>query len=217
MGHENFNIMRKAMVESQLRTSNVSDMRVIEAMSAVPREDFVSAAQRNVAYADRGVRIGDSRALNAPLTTGRLLDAARLKLTDNVLLIGAASGYTAAVLARLAGQVTAVEQSSTLAAVAVKNLAGFENVTVEKSSHTDGFAAGAPYSVIMIDGIVDQVPQILVDQLAGDGRLVAAIIDNGVARCALGHKAGDSIGYQFFADCGGCHLPGFERAKGFVF
>lgn len=205
------------MVESQLRISNVSDIRVIEAMATVPREDFVSAAQRNVAYADRGVRIGDSRSLNAPLTIGHLLDAARLKPDDNVLLIGAATGYTAAVLSRLVGKVTAVEQSSTLAAAAAKNLAALENVTLEKAPHGEGFAAGAPYSVIMIDGIVEQVPQNIVDQLADDGRLVAALIDNGVARCALGHKAGGSIGYQYFTDCGGCHLPGLERPEGFVF
>jgi len=111
VGHENFSEMRKAMVVSQLRTSDVNDPRVIAAMSDVRREDFVPAAHRAVAYSDRGVSIGSERALNSPLSTGLLLNAAALTKEDDVLLIGAATGYTASILAILAASVVAIEQS----------------------------------------------------------------------------------------------------------
>lgn len=217
MGQENFKQMRKAMVVSQLRTTEVSDPRVIAAMSHIAREDFVPAAQRSFAYADRGVQIGEGRALNPPLTTGRLLNVAHVTKDDNVLLIGAATGYTAAVLAQLAGSVTAIEQNAKLAAIAVKNLAGHDNIFIESGDHASGWAASAPYSVIVIDGLVEQIPQVLIDQLAPDGRIVAAVMHDGVSRLALGHTAGTHVGYQYFADCGACPLPGFEKAKSFEF
>ncbi|MEW4468124.1 protein-L-isoaspartate O-methyltransferase [Parasphingorhabdus sp. JC815] len=217
MGHENFKEMRKAMVVSQLRTTDVSDPRVIAAMSQVPREDFVPAASRKVAYSDRGVSVGNGRALNAPLATGRLLNIAELSRDDNVLLIGAATGYTAAVLAQLVDSVVAVEQSGKLATKATSNLSAFDNIRVVKSAHADGFAEAAPYSVIIIDGVVEQVPSALTDQLSAEGCLVGAIMDQGVARLAIGHKVGNSMSYQYFADCGGAILPGFERAKSFNF
>lgn len=217
MGHENFSEMRKAMVVSQLRTTDVSDPRVIAAMNHVPREDFVPAASRNVAYSDRGVQIGDGRALNAPLATGRLLNIAELTKDDRVLLIGAATGYTAAIVAQLAGSVVAIEQSSKLATKAKANLNDLDNVQVEKANHAGGFAGQGPYSVIIVDGIVDAFPEALAEQLKPEGRLVGSIMDNGVARLAIGHKAGDTVGYQYFADCGGVVLPGFEQTKSFHF
>ncbi|MEP3226560.1 MAG: protein-L-isoaspartate O-methyltransferase [Parasphingorhabdus sp.] len=217
MGHENFDEMRKAMVVSQLRTTDVSDPHVIAAMNTVPREDFVPAASREIAYSDRGVAIGEGRALNAPLATGLLLNTAELTNEDNVLLVGAATGYTAAVLAHLVNQVVAVEQSAKLATKAKANLTGLDNVTVEKASHKDGFAKNAPYSVIIIDGIADSIPSSLTDQLADQGRLVGSTLDNGVARLVIGHKAGGTVGYQYFADCGGVSLPGFEKDKSFTF
>ena len=217
MGQENFKQMRKAMVVSQLRTTEVSDPRVIAAMSHVARENFVPAAQRSFAYADRGVQIGEGRALNPPLTTGRLLNVAHVTTDDNVLLIGAATGYTAAVLAQLAGSVTAIEANDKLAAAAKKNLADVSNATIETGDHAAGWTKSAPFSVIVIDGLVEQIPQSLIDQLAPDGRIVAAVMNEGVSRLALGHTAGNHVGYQYFADCGACPLPGFEKAKSFNF
>lgn len=217
MGQENFRQMRKAMVVSQLRTTEVSDPHLIAAMSHIPREDFVPAARRSFAYADRGVQIDEGRALNPPLTTGRLLNMARVTKVDNVLLIGAATGYTAAVLAQLAGTVTAVEENARLAAMAEKNLANYPNVKVETGKFTDGWGPSAPYSLIVIDGLVEQIPRNLVDQLAPDGRVVAAMLHDGVPRLALGRTAGGHVGYQYFADGGGYPLPGFEIAKSFTF
>jgi protein-L-isoaspartate(D-aspartate) O-methyltransferase len=217
LGQENFKQMRKAMVVSQLRTTEVSDPRVIAAMSDIAREDFVPAAQRSFAYADRGVQVGEGRALNPPLTTGQLLNMAHVTKADNVLLIGAATGYTAAVLAQLAGSVTAVEQNRKLAATAKKNLAGLDNVKLETCNHAEGWTPSAPYSVIVIDGLAEQIPQALIDQLAPDGRIVAAVMHDGVPRLAVGRAASGHVGYQYFADGAGCPLPGFETVKSFKF
>ncbi|VWX59197.1 protein-L-isoaspartate O-methyltransferase family protein [Sphingorhabdus sp. 109] len=217
MGQENFKQMRKAMVVSQLRTTDVSDPRVIAAMSHVAREDFVPAAQRSFAYADRGVHISQGRTLNPPLATGRLLNMAHATKDDTVLVVGAATGYTAAVLAQLAGNVVAVEQDAKLAAIAAKNLAEFDNIRVESGKHADGWNQAAPYSVIVIDGLVEEIPQLLVDQLTPDGRMVAAVMKDGVSRLALGRTADGHIGYQYFADCGASPLPGLEKEKSFTF
>jgi protein-L-isoaspartate(D-aspartate) O-methyltransferase len=217
VGLDNFKEMRKAMVVSQLRTTDVSDPRVIGAMADVAREDFVPAANRSIAYSDRGVAIGEGRALNTPLATGLLINAANIRNDDRVLIVGAATGYSAAVVSRLSESVIALEQSAKLVSKAQTNLAAIEDISVEKGKLSDGFAKGAPYSVILIDGIVQQIPQALTDQLAEDGRLVAAISDSGISRLAIGRKAGSIVGYQYFADCGGCVLPGFEESKGFEF
>lgn len=217
MGQDNFDEMRKAMIVSQLRTTDVSDPRVIAAMNGVAREKFVPAASRSVAYSDRGVRIGDGRSLNAPLATGRLINTAALHIEDEVLLIGAATGYTAAVIARLAGTVVAVEQSGKLAAKAKANLADYANIVVKAAPHAEGSPEEGPYSAIVIDGVVEDIPAALTDQLKPDGRIVAAILDDGVSRLAIGHRVGDAIGYQYFADCGATGLPGFEKSKSFSF
>ncbi|GAB5489171.1 MAG: protein-L-isoaspartate O-methyltransferase [Parasphingorhabdus sp.] len=217
MGHENFEEMRKAMVVSQLRTTDVSDPRVITAMAEVPREEFVPAANRSIAYADRGVAIGEGRALNSPLATGLLINAANIRADDHVLIVGAATGYTAAVVSKLAGSVVALEQSAKLVAKAQANLASYGTVSVEKGNLTDGFDKSGPYSVILVDGVVDQITDPVVNQLKNNGRLVAAISDSGVARLALGRKVEGIVSYQYFADCGGCELPGFEKSKSFQF
>jgi len=217
VGQENFKEMRKAMVVSQLRTTDVSDPRVISAMANVPRKDFVPAVNRSTSYSDRGVAIGEGRVLNTPLATGLLVNAANIRSEDHVLIIGSASGYTAAVVGRLAGSVVALEQSAKLVAKAKDHLSENGNISVEKGKLSEGFANGAPYSVILIDGVVEEVPNDLTNQLAENGRLVAAISGSGVSRLALGRKAGGVVGYQYFADCGGCVLPGFEKPKGFEF
>lgn len=217
MGQENFKEMRKAMVVSQLRTTDVSDPRVIAAMADVAREDFVPTANRAIAYSDRGVAIGEGRSLNTPLATGLLINAADIRGDDKVLVVGAATGYTAAVVSHLTDSVVALEQSAKLASKAQTNLSANKNISIEKGKLSDGFDKGGPYTVILIDGIVEQVSTALNDQLAENGRMVVAISDSGVSRLALGQKAGGTVSYQYFADCGGCVLPGFEKPQSFEF
>ena len=209
--------MREAMVDSQLRTSDVGSPRVIQAMSEVPREAFVPEEQRAFAYADRGVSVGGGRRLNTPLATGRLIDAVNLTAADNVLLIGAATGYTAAVVARLAGHVVAVEQDAALVERARVALGGVPNIALHHGPHADGCPERAPYTALMIDGYAEQLPDALTDQLAEGGRVVGALADGAMPRLALGIKAGGVVGYRYFADYGSVAIPGLERPRGFTF
>lgn len=211
-----FDAMRHAMVVSQLRTSAVSDPAVVAAMGRVPREAFVPAAQAEVAYRDAPLPLPGGRAINPPLITGRLLTAAELQPTDRVLLVGAAMGYGAAVVARLVDSVVALEEDATLAAAAHAALAG-EAVDVVEGPLNAGWAQGAPYDVIVIDGAVEVVPDAIVEQLAPGGRLTTGVVDRGVTRLALGRRTEGGFGLVDFADLGCVELPGFAKPKTFHF
>lgn len=214
MTEQNFEAMRRAMVESQLRTTGVNDPRVIAAMSAVRRELFVPEDRRALAYTDRPVALGQGRELNLPEATGLLLTAAHVRPSDRVLVVGAATGYAAALLQRLAGSVVALEEHAELASVA-RNL--LDGVEVVEGPLSEGWGAGAPYDLIFIDGAIEQVPDALVEQLAEGGRLAAAIREKGATRLGLGRKSGASFGMDLFADCEASPLPGFARPKTFIF
>lgn len=216
MTQQNFEAMRRAMVESQLRTTGVNDPRVVAAMAEVPRERFVPVARRALAYIDRPVALGSGRALNVPEATGLLLTAAAVRASDKVLLVGAGSGYTAALLEKLAAHVVALEEDVGLLTFARGNLSG-SRVDLVEGPLNQGWAAAAPYDLIVLDGLIEQVPDALVDQLADTGRLACALLDNGTSRLAVGHKAGAGFGLDLFADCEAAALPGFARPKTFVF
>lgn len=217
LGDDDFAAMRQAMVASQLRTVAVTDPRVIAAMADVPRERFVPADLAALAYSDRGVSLGQGRSINTPLATGRLLVEARLRATDRVLLIGAGGGYTAAVLARIVAEVTAVEASPALAAHARSALAGISGVTVVEGPLEAGDADGAPYDVLIVDGAIEELPPTLVSQVAEGGRIVAGVLEAGVSRLAVGTRAGAAVALAPFADIDAVRLPGFARPRKFTF
>ncbi|WP_414712369.1 protein-L-isoaspartate O-methyltransferase family protein [Sphingomonas sp.] len=207
---------RHAMVVSQLRTSDVSDTRVVEAMAAVPRERFVPGHDV-LAYRDTLLPLPGGRMQNTPLATGRLLTEAAIAPGDKVLLIGAAAGYTAAVLARLAAQVVAVESDSVLAGLARTALADVAGVTLIEGDLAAGHADGAPYDVLVVDGAVETLPESLVDQLRPGGRIATGIVDRGVTRLASGVRTTGGHGLADFADIDCAVLPGFARPRGFQF
>lgn len=209
--------MRHAMVASQLRTNAVSDSRVVAAMDAVPREAFLPAEQAEIAYRDTAVPLSHDRAQNVPIATGRLLTQAELRPDDRALLIGAAGGYTAAVLAELVAEVVAVESDATLAAFAQSALAGKTTVMVVEGPLEAGHAAGAPYDVIVIDGAVAEIPQALIEQVKIGGRVVAGILDRGVTRLSAGRRTAGGFGLLDFADIDCVTLPGFARPRTFTF
>lgn len=217
MTEQNYSAMRAAMVASQLRTNNVSDPRLVAAIEAVPRERFVPDARRAIAYADLPVPLDGGRALNTPMATARLLTEARLSPVDKMLIIGAATGYATAVAAALAGSVTAVEEDGALFAQAQANLAENGAVSLVSGPLAAGWAANAPYDVILIDGAVEQVDPRIIDQLAEGGRLLTGIDDQGITRLASGRKAGTSCAMISFSDIETVRLPGFETARGFAF
>ncbi|PTS72811.1 protein-L-isoaspartate O-methyltransferase [Sphingomonas sp. HMWF008] len=209
--------MRHAMVASQLRTNAVSDARVVAAMDTVPREAFLPAEQAEIAYRDTAVPLAHGRAQNVPIATGRLLTQAELRADDRALLIGAAGGYTAAVLAELVAEVVAVESDATLVALARTALAGSPTVTLVEGALDAGHAAGAPYDVIVIDGAVEEIPQALIEQVKIGGRVVAGILDRGVTRLSAGRRTAGGFGLLDFADIDCVTLPGFARPRTFTF
>ena len=216
MTEQNFDLMRRAMVASQLRTTGVNDPGVIAAMGAVPRERFVPAERCALAYADALVPIGHGRQLNPPMALGRMLTEARLGGRERALVIGAATGYSAAVLARLVREVVALEAEPELAACAREALAG-TGVEIVEGVLAEGHVAGAPYDFILIDGAVEYVPQAIVDQVADGGEIALALIEDGVTRLCVGRVAGGAFGTTAFADAAAAVLPGFEKPRGFIF
>lgn len=209
--------MRHAMVASQLRTNAVNDVRVVAAMDTVPREAFLPAEQAELAYRDTAVPLFHGRAQNVPIATGRLLTQAGLRADDRVLLIGAAGGYTAAVLAELVATVVAVESDAALVALARAALADHASVTLIEGPLEAGHADGAPYDVIVIDGAVEEIPQALIEQVKIGGRVVAGILDRGVSRLSAGRRTAGGFGLLDFADIDCVALPGFARPRTFTF
>ena len=211
-----FEPMRRAMVASQLRTTGVNDPRVIAAMGEVARERFVPAERAALAYADATVPLANDRALNPPMVLGRLLTEAGLQGHERALVVGSGTGYAAAVLTRLVGPVTALEDDAVLASAAREALADTAVELVDGPLEA-GWAKGAPYDFILIDGAVDYVPPALVEQCAEGGRIGLALHDRGVTRLAMGRVAGGAFGLTTFADAAVAILPGFERPRGFIF
>ena len=216
MTEQNFEPMRRAMVASQLRTTGVSDPGVIAAMGSVPRERFVPADRAALAYAEAPLALANGRQLGTPMVLGRMLTEARPEPGDKALVIGAATGYSAAVLARLVASVVAVEEDTDLLGAARVALAD-AGVQLVEAPLAEGHAAGAPYDIILIDGAVEFVPDALVAQLADGGRLVAAILDQGVSRIAVGRRGGGSFAMTAVADVASATLPGFQKPRGFSF
>ncbi|TCP36847.1 protein-L-isoaspartate O-methyltransferase [Sphingomonas sp. BK235] len=214
---DDFTAMRQAMVASQLRTVAVTDPRVVAAMAEVPRERFVPVESARMAYRDTAIALGQGRALNTPLATARLLVEARLRASDRVLLIGAAGGYTAAVLARIVAQVIAVEEAPALVAQARAALAGEPRVTLVEAPLAHGHAADAPYDVLLVDGAVEELPSTLLSQVADGGRIVAGLEERGVFRLAAGAHRGAATALTPFADIDSVRLPGFARPRSFTF
>ncbi len=208
--------MRAAMIDSQLRTNDVIDPDVVAAMAAVPREAFVPAALSGVAYMDRAIALGDGRALNPPLVTGRLLVEAAVRPGMRVLLVGAATGYTAALLAKLGAEVHAVEERADLIEAA-RAAAGDSAIAWTQGPLAAGAPKAAPFDRIIIEGAVETLPDALVAQLAEGGRIVAARRDGSVSRLVQGVKAGGTVALRAFADMDVAPLPGFAAPKGFRF
>ncbi len=217
MSEPNFEEMRRVMVATQLRTTGVNDPRVLAAMGAVPRERFVPEERAAIAYADGLIPLGSGRNLNTPMSLGRLLTEAAPQPGEHAMVIGAATGYAPAVLARLVGTGVAVEEDEALLAAARANLAGSSNVTLVKAPLARGHARSAPYDLILVDGAVETVPDALIAQLRDGGRLAAAILDRGVARLSIGRKAGQGFGMTAVSDWEAARLPGFEKPREFVF
>ncbi len=217
-----FSTARQKMVDGQVRTSDVTDSRIIDAMLSVPREAFVPQGSQPLAYLDLDLDVGGSgtkRYLLKAALTAKLLQAAEIKSTDNVLVVGAASGYVAALAARLAAKVTATEGDSALASKAAATLAelGVSNVAVRPAAAADGAPDSAPYDVIVLNGATEIVPERLFGQLAEGGRLVGVFAADRPSRAmVVTHSRGD-FGHRTLFDAAAPVLPGLQRLPEFVF
>ncbi len=216
MTEHNFEHMRRAMVANTLRTTGVSDPRVLAAMGAVPRERFVPRGRVAMAYADTPVPLANGRELNSPLALGRMLSEASPQEGERALVVGAATGYSAAVMERLVASVVAVEEDPALIATA-KEMLGGTSVKLVQGPLTEGYAAGAPYDLILIDGAVEFIPDAIIGQLVDGGRIATALLDRGVSRIAIGRRAGDGFGIAPLTDRAASILPGFLKPKTFSF
>jgi protein-L-isoaspartate(D-aspartate) O-methyltransferase len=207
------------MVESQVRACDVPDTRIQQAMLEVPRERFVPAAKRSLAYAEAAVEVVPGRFLIEPRTLAKLLYIADAGPSDRALVVGCTTGYAAAVLARLVSRVTALETDADLVRVASEMLpaVGVRNAAVVQGSLADGHRAAAPYDVILLDGGVETVPEAILAQLADGGRLVAVIQQGTQGRAHVYLRAGAHVGDRPGFDAAAPLLPGFRKPVGFVF
>jgi protein-L-isoaspartate(D-aspartate) O-methyltransferase len=207
-----FAAARRAMIENQMRPQGVTDVRVLTAMGSIPRERFVAEGAKALAYIDRSVAVGEGRFLPAPAVLGLLLTQLMPEPGERALVVGAGTGYAAAVLSDVGLDVTALEENPALAARAREF-----GITVAEGPLTAGYKKGAPYDLILIDGAVEHLPDALVQQLADGGRLGAALVERGITRLIVGRKAAGGFGYLSVGDAGVAALPGFSRPRGFTF
>ncbi|MGN6411194.1 MAG: protein-L-isoaspartate O-methyltransferase family protein [Nitrobacter sp.] len=212
-------IARQKMVDCQVRTSDVTDPRVTEAMLTVPRESFVPDAKIAMAYLDLDLEVGENRFLLKPVVAAKLLQAAEIGPTDTVLVVGCASGYTAALAAKLAQQVYATDPDAALVARAKASLdkLGITNASVSVAAPVDGDSAHAPYDVIVLEGATQVVPENLYAQLKEGGRLVGVFATADVQRATLVTHSQDDFGTRILFDASARLLPGMQRIPEFVF
>jgi protein-L-isoaspartate(D-aspartate) O-methyltransferase len=205
---------RRMMVDGQVRTADVTDLRIIAAMLEVPRERFAPGREA-IAYLDADLPVSSrgGRALLKPMVFAKLVQAAGIGPDDTVLDVGCATGYSAAVLARLAGRVVALDENEAAATM----LAGVPNVTVVAGALNAGWAKEAPYDVIMVEGAVEVVPQALFGQLKEGGRLLAVVGTMPMGKATIYQLCGGHITAQPLFDAAAPALPGFTKPPAFVF
>lgn len=203
---QDYTLARRAMIDSQLRPEAVTDGGVLAAMASVKRERFVPEAARAFAYFDRPVPLGSGRSMMPPAAIGRLLSELAPRPGERALVVGAGTGYSAALLTAIGLHVTAIESDPALAAQA-----GAAGVAIAKSDKSE------PYDLILIDGAVELIPNALIARLVEGGRLATALIDRGVSRLVIGRASGGALGLRTIADADVAPLPGFERPRAFTF
>lgn len=201
---------RQTMIDSQLRTVGVIDTGVLAAMAVVPREDHLPARLHGLAYADAALEVTNGRWLLEPMVLALLLQNARVTAADNVLIVGGAGGYSAAVLRHIGARVTAIESDPALLAIA--------GAAVIEAPLAGGFPSGAPYDVVLFEGAIETLPAAIAAQVAPHGRIAAVVRDGSIGRAYAGPLvAGNRIGGLPFLEVAAKPLPGFTAPKEFAF
>lgn len=214
-----FATARMNMVESQIRPNGVTDLRILNAMLQIPREAFVPAAKQGIAYLGDDLEVAPGRCLIDPMIFAKMADAADIQATDAVLDVGCATGYSTAVLARLAETVIGLECDTALAEQANRTLSGLgvDNTVVVAGDLRQGYPQQAPYDVIFLNGSVEELPDDLKQQLKENGRLLAILSEGRVGRAMLFERTGNVVSGRSIFDGLVAPLPGFRKERGFVF
>jgi protein-L-isoaspartate(D-aspartate) O-methyltransferase len=209
---------RSFMVEGQLRPTKVTDRRILAAMRQLPREHFVPPAQAELAYIDGDVRLSADRFLTRPLVLARLLQLAAPRAGEAALVVGAGSGYGAAVLAHCGVQVTALEEEESLLALARTALRGVAGVTLVEGKLAEGWAQSAPYDLIVIEGTVRAIPERIGRQVAQHGRLVTVLAPSaGRSAAVLAEPTTGGLAERPMFDAVAPVLPSLWPAPSFAF
>lgn len=212
-------LARRMMVDGQIRTADVHNPDLIAAMLDVPRERYVPHALAGQAYTDGELDLGNGRAMLAPMVFAKLLEAAQLSGGERVLDVGCGIGYSAAIIARLAASVVALEEDAALTRQAQAALAGSggASVVVVQGALAAGWPAAGPYDFILLDGAAEVVPDALGRQLKPGGRLACVFGRAPATKATLFRVAeGRLVGRPIF-DAAAVTLPGFRAAPTFVF
>ena len=213
-----YDARRTAMVDTQVRPSDVTKFPIIEAMLKVAKETFVPDGAQPAAYIGENISLGGDRVILEPRTMGKLLDAVNIQPNETVLDLGCGYGYSSALIARLAEAVVAVESDVEMAGDAQARLsgAGADNVAVIEGAVAQGDPKHGPYDVIVIEGGVEEVPQIILDQLRNGGRIAAIFMEGALGTCKIGHKSGETVNWRMAFNAGAPVIDGFEQAKAFA-
>lgn len=214
-----YELARRNMVESQIRTNKVTNAELLKALEIVPRERFLPAEWAHAAYVDENLPLAPGRYLMEPMVFARLVQLADPQVTDRALDVGSGSGYGAAVLANLVRSVVALESDPGLAA---RGREQFARLRIDGAAQvdgplTEGWPLKAPYDIILVEGAVEVLPGAWFEQLADGGRLVAVVEADGIGRATLFDKRNDVLSHRVVFDASLPVLPGLKRKRGFVF
>jgi protein-L-isoaspartate(D-aspartate) O-methyltransferase len=214
-----YELARRNMIESQIRTNKVTNAELLKALEVVPRERFLPPEWAHAAYVDENLPIAPGRYLMEPMVFARLVQLADPQVTDRSLVVGSGSGYGAAVLANLVRSVVALESDSGLAARGREQFARLriDSATQVDGPLTEGWVLKAPFEIILVEGAAEVLPATLFEQLADGGRLAAVIETDGIGRATLFDKRNDVLSRRTVFDAAVPVLPGFKRKRGFVF
>ncbi|MGB0631169.1 MAG: protein-L-isoaspartate O-methyltransferase family protein [Alphaproteobacteria bacterium] len=215
-----FDSLRQTMVDTQLRTNKVTDVRILAAMGEIPRELFVPDDRSALAYIDEDIRIGAGRCMVEPMILARMIQATEIGEDDVVLDVACGTGYSAAVLGRIARAVVAVESDAGFVQRSSAQMTdlGLDNVVVEQGPVERGWPDQAPYDVILVNGACGEIPTTLFDQLADGGRLCAVTAgESGVGSARLWTKRKDVVSDRPLFDANIPALPELEPEAGFTF
>ena len=215
----NYQTRRNLMVDTQVRPSDVTKFPIIEALLAIPREEYVPDEKRDAAYVGENIAIGGGRVLLEPRTLAKMLDALDVQPSDVVLDLGCGLGYSTAVLAQLSDFVVAVEDDGARAAEAQEILSsqGVDNAAVFEAPLADGAAKNGPYDVIILQGAVETVPDALLDQIKEGGRIAAIFAEGELGVVRVGRKIDGTVNWRMSFNAGAPVLPGFAKVEAFTF